>query len=206
VFGLVAELAGINAAFWTAAGLLTASGPVLLVLLRETDPKRRTSHPTGRSSLNRSRTRDEPLRVRHPRDGDPMFVAGGKNRPRDRVLVRANPSGLGRPSPTLYLRRVSMYVSKRTAVAMLTAAALAGSAATAVTALAHQQGQDRSRGHDEHGNRLTLFTSLAPSVPSDPTLLGAMAGGVPWVLRSGEAKLSLNPPGLLGGVPSEPEH
>jgi hypothetical protein len=83
-----------------------------------------------------------------------------------------------------------MYVSKRTAVAMLTAAALAGSAASAVTALAHPQGQDRSRGHNEHGDGLALLTSLAPSVPSDPTLLGAMAGGVPWVLRSGEAKLS----------------
>ncbi|MGH2884285.1 MAG: hypothetical protein ACRDPA_16600 [Solirubrobacteraceae bacterium] len=34
-----------------------------------------------------------------------------------------------------------------------------------------------------------LSTSLAPSVPTDPTLLGAAAGGVPWVLRSGEARL-----------------
>jgi hypothetical protein len=34
-----------------------------------------------------------------------------------------------------------------------------------------------------------LFTSLAPSVPTDPTLLGTAAGGVPWVLSAGEAKL-----------------
>ncbi len=34
-----------------------------------------------------------------------------------------------------------------------------------------------------------MSTSLAPSVPADPMLLGAAAGGVPWVLRSGEARL-----------------
>jgi hypothetical protein len=39
---------------------------------------------------------------------------------------------------------------------------------------------------------MVLFTSLAPSVPNDPTLLGAAAGNVPWVLRSGEAKLHSN--------------
>src|SRR5947209_2559924 len=82
-----------------------------------------------------------------------------------------------------------MYVSKRIAVALLTATALAGSATTALTALAHQGGRDRGNGDRVHGNRLVLSTSLAPSVPTDPTLLGAAAGGVPWVLRSGEAKL-----------------
>jgi hypothetical protein len=34
-----------------------------------------------------------------------------------------------------------------------------------------------------------LKTALAPSVPSDPTLHGAAAGGAPWVLRRGEARL-----------------
>jgi hypothetical protein len=34
-----------------------------------------------------------------------------------------------------------------------------------------------------------LATSLVPSIPTDPALLGATAGGVPWVLRSGEAEL-----------------
>lgn len=82
-----------------------------------------------------------------------------------------------------------MYVSKRTAVSMLTVAALAGSAASAVTALAHQRGRDRGRGHSEDRSDLTLLTSLAPSVPTDPPLLGTAAGGVPWVLDSGEAKL-----------------
>ena len=82
-----------------------------------------------------------------------------------------------------------MYVSRRTLLATLTAAALAGSAATAVTALAHQAGHDRGRGHGQDRNRVALFTSLAPSVPSDPALLGAAAGGVPWVIRSSEATL-----------------
>jgi hypothetical protein len=64
---------------------------------------------------------------------------------------------------------------------------LAGSAATAVTALGHQGGQGGRHGGD--GDRMALSTSLVPSIPTDPSLLGAMAGGVPWVLRSGEAKL-----------------
>jgi hypothetical protein len=81
-----------------------------------------------------------------------------------------------------------MYMSKRMGVAVLTAAALAGSAMTAMSASADRGGgRDRARG--EHGNRTVLSTSLAPSVPTDPTLLGAAAGGVPWVLRSGEARL-----------------
>ena len=82
-----------------------------------------------------------------------------------------------------------MYISKRLAVALLAASALAGSATTAVNALADQGGQGRGAAHREGGNGMVLFTSLAPSVPTDPTLLGAAAGAVPWVLSSGEAKL-----------------
>jgi hypothetical protein len=80
-----------------------------------------------------------------------------------------------------------MYISKRTVVVLLTASALAGSAATAVTALGRQDGQ--GSGHRQDGNRKVLFSSLAPSIPTDPALLGATAGAVPWVLRSGQAKL-----------------
>ena len=82
---------------------------------------------------------------------------------------------------------VWMYVSKRTAVALSTAAALAGSATMAVSAIGDQG--NPGRGHGEHADRSLLDTSLAPSIPSDPTLLGAAAGGVPWVLRFGEASL-----------------
>jgi hypothetical protein len=84
---------------------------------------------------------------------------------------------------------VLMYISKRAAVALLTASALAGSATTGVTALADHPAGGQGADHRGHGNRMVLFTSLAPSVPNDPTLLGAAAGGVPWVLRSGQAKL-----------------
>ena len=80
-----------------------------------------------------------------------------------------------------------MYVSKRIAVALLTASALGGSAATAMTALGQEGGQ--GGGEQEHGSRIVLSTSLAPSVPTDPTLLGVVAGNVPWVLQSGKAKL-----------------
>jgi hypothetical protein len=83
-----------------------------------------------------------------------------------------------------------MDISKRTALALLTASAFAGSAATAVTALGHDGGQ--GGGHRDDRNRVVLSSSLAPSVPTDPTLLGVTAGTVPWVLRSGAAKLHSN--------------
>jgi hypothetical protein len=83
-----------------------------------------------------------------------------------------------------------MHVSKRTAVALLAASALAGSATTAVTAIGDQGNGDSH--HRDHRSRAVLSTSLAPSVPTDPALIGATAGGVPWVLRSGEARLRSN--------------
>ena len=81
-----------------------------------------------------------------------------------------------------------MLGSRRTALVLATSV-LAGSAVSAVTALANQ-----GNGHiakRQHG-RAVLDTSLAPSVPTDPVLLGSPAGGVPWVLRSGEATLRRN--------------
>ena len=45
VFGLIAVLGGITAAFWAAAALLGASALILLLLLHETDPSRRTTTP-----------------------------------------------------------------------------------------------------------------------------------------------------------------
>lgn len=78
-----------------------------------------------------------------------------------------------------------MQISKGTAVAILSAAALAGSAATAVSA-AGSKGGGKSTGH--RGAAL-LDSSLAPSVPSDPKLNGAAAGNVPWMLSKGEARL-----------------
>jgi hypothetical protein len=80
-----------------------------------------------------------------------------------------------------------MNISKRAAVATLTAAALAGSATTAVTAVAHQSGHDRGGRHHQHHGRQKLSSALVPSVPTDPALMGAAAGGVPWVLKRSEA-------------------
>jgi hypothetical protein len=85
-----------------------------------------------------------------------------------------------------------MHMSKRTAVGLLAASAFAGSATTAVSAIGDPgsgHGSHRERGDRGRGDRTVLSTSLAPSVPTDPTLLGAAAGGVPWVLRSGDARL-----------------
>ena len=82
-----------------------------------------------------------------------------------------------------------MDISKRTTAALLAVSAFAGSAIAAVTAIADpgpgQKQGDRGALH----NGTVLSTSLAPSVPADPTLLGAAAGGAPWVLRSGDARL-----------------
>ena len=85
-----------------------------------------------------------------------------------------------------------MNVSRRTAVAVLSAAALGGSAATAVTASGHDNGRQQGRHGDdrgEHRGRPLLKQTLAPSVPTDAMLNGNKPGGVPWVLTRGEARL-----------------
>jgi hypothetical protein len=97
-----------------------------------------------------------------------------------------------------------MQVSKRAALAALAAAAFAGSATTAVSAFAdkgggHGNGDHQNKGKhdgfDEHGGfgehrGNTLFdTTLAPTVPTDPALHGNTAGGAPWVLKFGQARL-----------------
>lgn len=96
-----------------------------------------------------------------------------------------------------------MHVTKRAAITALTAAAFAGSSVTAVGALGdrggHGQGEHHAkgehRGFDEHGGfgkhrgNTLLHTTLAPSVPTDPPIHGVTAGGVPWVLKFGEARL-----------------
>jgi hypothetical protein len=78
-----------------------------------------------------------------------------------------------------------MHVSRTAATAALAVAALGGSAVASGAAFGDA---GRSQHHsDEH--RAVLRASLAPSVPTDPTLLGAMPGAVPWMIRHGEADL-----------------
>jgi hypothetical protein len=79
-----------------------------------------------------------------------------------------------------------MQVSRRLAVAALASAALGGSAAGAGSAVADHGGQSHHGSGEHHA---VLRTSLAPSVPTDPTLLGNTPGAVPWVIRHGEADL-----------------
>jgi hypothetical protein len=70
-----------------------------------------------------------------------------------------------------------MRISRRTALALLTSAILAGSALVPAGALATPT------------QMASLSTSLLPSVPSDPMLHGVKAGGAPWVLKRGTFRL-----------------
>ena len=93
-----------------------------------------------------------------------------------------------------------MHVSRRAAVAMLSVAALGGSAVTAVSALGHNDGHSGNRGR--HHAKVAFETPLAPSVPADPALHGVAAGGAPWVLRgtaelSGKGRLQVRVRGLV---------
>ncbi|HXN36539.1 MAG TPA: hypothetical protein VN892_00725 [Solirubrobacteraceae bacterium] len=72
-----------------------------------------------------------------------------------------------------------MRISRRVAAALVTPAALAGSALTAGSAVATPE-------------PFLLKTSLAPSIPSDPMLHGVTAGGAPWKLKRGFFALQKN--------------
>lgn len=75
-----------------------------------------------------------------------------------------------------------MRTSRRTAVAVLTAVAFAASAGTVATsALAGP----------------LLRSSIAPSVPTDPTLHGVTPGSAPWVIRKGKSSIHLFATGEL---------
>jgi hypothetical protein len=74
-------------------------------------------------------------------------------------------------------------VSRRSRLALVTLALLAGLALTAGGAAAATT------------NPANLGTSLAPSVPSDPVLHGVTAGGAPWVIK--QSKFQLLPDGQV---------
>jgi hypothetical protein len=46
-----------------------------------------------------------------------------------------------------------------------------------------------SRDHGDHEGKALFRSRLAPSVPTDPTFHGIVAGGVPWVLTGSSARL-----------------
>lgn len=76
-----------------------------------------------------------------------------------------------------------MRTTRRAALALLSIGALGGAAVTAVGAAA-------DGGHGgRHGGRTLFASSLAPSVPADDAIHGAMPGAAPWVIRRGEVRL-----------------
>jgi hypothetical protein len=79
-----------------------------------------------------------------------------------------------------------MNVSRRAAVGLLSAAVLTGSAITGVTAFGHNGSPSN---HGKHRGATVFASTMAPSLPSDPMLHGVSPGGLPWALRSGQARL-----------------
>jgi hypothetical protein len=83
-----------------------------------------------------------------------------------------------------------MHVTTRTAIGVLSAAALAGSAIGGVSAFGHDDHNQGDQGNHGRHNGATVFRSaVAPSLPGPPTIHGVNAGGAPWVLRSGEIRI-----------------
>jgi hypothetical protein len=72
-----------------------------------------------------------------------------------------------------------MHISRRTAIALLVIAALAGSATTAISALG-------SGGSDD----VVFKSTLVPSDPGDPAIQTVPPGSVPWALKSGNVRLT----------------
>ncbi len=138
-----------------------------------------SGHPGARDPLLPGRD----ARLDHARPSRRARVSGLTSR-KDRAVGNVRSGEAGR---SIDQGRLSMHVSKRTAIAMLSTAALAGSAASAVTATGHG---DKGRGdHGRQRGATLLATTLAPSVPGDPTLNGVVPGNAPWVLRRGSARL-----------------
>jgi hypothetical protein len=87
-----------------------------------------------------------------------------------------------------------MQISRKAALAAMTAAALAGASVPAVSAL----GRDHAAGHGGKGKSQSgtsvLSATLAPTVPApaDPPVHGVLPGGVPWQLKSGSVNLRHN--------------
>jgi hypothetical protein len=75
-----------------------------------------------------------------------------------------------------------MYISKRLLLPMLVVALVASSLVFALAASADGVGSDEASAD-------LLASSLAPSLPSDPTIHGVTPGGAPWALDQGSVRL-----------------
>jgi hypothetical protein len=82
-----------------------------------------------------------------------------------------------------------MQLSKRRTVALLSSAALAGSAVGGVNAFGDHGGQG---GHGRHGGQTLFASKVVASQLSDPMIHGVTRGGLPWVMDRGEARLRRN--------------
>jgi hypothetical protein len=85
-----------------------------------------------------------------------------------------------------------MHVTTRSAIGVLSAATLAGSAIGGVSAFGHNDNSQGNQGNHGRHNGVTVFrSSVAPSMPApaSPTIHAVNPGGAPWVLRSGEIRL-----------------
>jgi hypothetical protein len=75
-----------------------------------------------------------------------------------------------------------MWISKRVLLTGSTALVAAASLALAVGAFG-------DRGHRDNRGSGLVESTLAPSIPTDPTFHGVAPGGAPWVLRKGDVEL-----------------
>ena len=83
-----------------------------------------------------------------------------------------------------------MWISKRALVSVLVAAISTLSLAVAVGAFGSEKGDKGNKdGHGKRHGAPLIKSSLAPSMPSDPTFHGVTPGGAPWALKRGEARL-----------------
>jgi hypothetical protein len=78
-------------------------------------------------------------------------------------------------------------------VRMLVAAGITAAAVAVYAGVAVGHGDAGSHSKKGHANgRNLLQQSLAPSLPTDPTLHGVAPGGLPWVLKSGLVRFRAN--------------
>jgi hypothetical protein len=83
-----------------------------------------------------------------------------------------------------------MQISRKAALAAMTATALAGASVPAVTALGHDHAAKNGGAKGgSHGGATVLSSTLAPTVPTDPAVHTVMAGSVEWQLKRGSVNL-----------------
>ncbi|MCU1489777.1 MAG: hypothetical protein JWM85_1182 [Acidimicrobiaceae bacterium] len=83
--------------------------------------------------------------------------------------------------------RRALLVSSVAVATALSATIGTGVALGSTATVAHHHGKGGPGG--ERGDSVVFRSSLAPSVPGDPTVFGVKPGGVPWSLERGHIRL-----------------